>query len=477
MSKLTDFTVTSAEKDDFYGFHRVAPSQTIHRTLTLITGNESVYEYTLGTGWDISTMAYTTSYYIGFNDSNPLNTTFSTDGTKMFVMGNADKHVDEYTLTTAFDVSTASWRTHKDVSAQDDNPRSVRFNPTGTKMYVVGRDGVPSAGITASNINEYALTTAWDITTATYTDLFSCLAQDTAISDMQFNADGTLLLVLGDTGNDVNEYDLSTAYDVSTATFVDSFSIGAQETSPAGLGFNTDGTRMFIAGTDGDDVIQYPLVTGFDVSTTQALTHEVGLTNAPSAPTMNPRGLTFNADGTKLYVLGTAGTLMIDGGEDELPYSHVARSQNTMTFLEGNTYVFDVSQSALVGHSLKFSTTVDGTHKAGGTEYVTGVSSSGSPGTPGATTTIIVPSKTPSTDPGSAVDKLYYYNGGHPSQGGEIFTPEWKGNLQITYTNGLDDIDTRYKTKHQEDIFEDSVLWKRGLAFTVVNGNLTIEMG
>ena len=475
MSKLTDFTVTSAEKDDFYGFHRVAPNQTIHRTVTLVTGNESVYEYTLGTGFDISTLAYSTSYYVGFNDSNPLNTTFSTDGTKMYIMGNADKHVDEYTLTTAFDISTASWRTHKDVSAQDDNPRSVRFNPTGTKMYVVGRDGVASAGIAANNINEYALSTAWDITTATYTDLFSCNAQDTAISDMQFNADGTLLIVLGDAGNDVNEYDLATAYDVSTATFVDAFSIGAQETSPAGLFFNVNGTRMYVAGTDGDDVIQYPLVTGF--STIQALTHEVILTGAPSAPTMNPRGLTFNADGTKLYVLGTAGTLMIDGGSDELPYNHVARSKNTMKFLEGNTYVFDVSQAALDGHTIKFSTTVDGTHKAGGTEYITNVSSAGAAGTAGATTTIIVPSKTPSTDPGSAIAKLYYYNGSHPSQGGEINTPEWKGNLQITYTNGLDNIDTRYKTQNQEDIFEDSILWKRGLAWTIVDGNLTVELG
>jgi hypothetical protein len=477
MSKLTDFTVTSAEKDDFYGFHRVAPNQTIHRTVTLVTGNESVYEYTLGTGFDISTLAYSTSYYVGFNDSNPLNTTFSTDGTKMYIMGNADKHVDEYTLTTAFDISTASWRTHKDVSAQDDNPRSVRFNPDGTKMYVVGRDGVASAGIAANNINEYALSTAWDITTATYTDLFSCNAQDTSISDMQFNADGTLLIVLGDTGNDVNEYDLATAYDVSTATFVDAFSIGAQETSPTGLFFNALGTRMYVAGTDGDDVIQYPLVTGFDVSTIQALTHEVILTGAPSAPTMNPRGLTFNADGTKLYVLGTAGTLMIDAGSDELPYNHVARSKNTMKFLEGNTYVFDVSQAALDGHTIKFSTTVDGTHKAGGTEYITNVSSAGAAGTAGATTTIIVPSKTPSTDPGSAIAKLYYYNGSHPSQGGEIHTPEWKGNLQITYTNGLDNIDTRYKTQNQEDIFEDSILWKRGLAWTIVDGNLTVELG
>ena len=361
MSKLTDFTVTSAEKDDFYGFHRVAPTQTIHRTVTLVTGNESVYEYTLGTGFDISTLAYSTSYYVGFNDSNPLNTTFSTDGTKMYIMGNADKHVDEYTLTTAFDISTASWRTHKDVSAQDDNPRSVRFNPTGTKMYVVGRDGVASAGIAANNINEYALSTAWDITTATYTDLFSCNAQDTSISDMQFNADGTLLIVLGDAGNDVNEYDLATAYDVSTATFVDAFSIGAQETSPTGLFLVPPLGPAGPCETDGDDVIQYPLVTGFDVSTIQALTHEVILTGAPSAPTMNPRGLTFNADGTKLYVLGTAGTLMIDAGSDELPYNHVARSQNTMKFLEGNTYVFDVSQAALDGHTIKFSTTVDGT--------------------------------------------------------------------------------------------------------------------
>jgi hypothetical protein len=344
-------------------------------------------------------------------------------------------------------------------------------------MYVVGRDGVASAGIAANNINEYALSTAWDITTATYTDLFSCNAQDTAISDMQFNADGTLLIVLGDAGNDVNEYDLATAYDVSTATFVDAFSIGAQETSPAGLFFNVNGTRMYVAGTDGDDVIQYPLVTGFDVSTIQALTHEVILTGAPSAPTMNPRGLTFNADGTKLYVLGTAGTLMIDGGSDELPYNHVARSKNTMKFLEGNTYVFDVSQAALDGHTIKFSTTVDGTHKAGGTEYITNVSSAGAAGTAGATTTIIVPSKTPSTDPGSAIAKLYYYNGSHPSQGGEIHTPEWKGNLQITYTNGLDNIDTRYKTQNQEDIFEDSILWKRGLAWTIVNGNLTVELG
>ena len=34
MSKLTQFTVTGKEKDDFYGFHRIPPSKTVHRTVT-----------------------------------------------------------------------------------------------------------------------------------------------------------------------------------------------------------------------------------------------------------------------------------------------------------------------------------------------------------------------------------------------------------------------------------------------------------
>merc|ERR1712072_835845 len=112
----------------------------------------------------------------------------------------------------------------------------------------------------------------------------------------------------------------------------------------------------------------------------------------------------------------------------------------------------------------------------GGTEYSTNVTTSGTAGSGGAYVQIVVPRKTPDPNPGSAVNKLYYYDGKHSQSGGDIYTPEWKGNLQITYTNGQDDIDTRYQTKNQEDIFEDSVLWKAGLEWTIVNGNLTVGL-
>ena len=48
---------------------------------------------------------------------------------------------------------------------------------------------------------------------------------------------GMKMFIMGYDGNDVNEYTLSTAWDVSTASFVDSFSVASEEISPSGIAF------------------------------------------------------------------------------------------------------------------------------------------------------------------------------------------------------------------------------------------------
>ena len=53
----------------------------------------------------------------------------------------------------------------------------------------------------------------------------------------------------------------------AAATFVDSFDVSTQETNSAGVVFNNDGTKMFVIGNTGDDVNEYTLTTPFDVST------------------------------------------------------------------------------------------------------------------------------------------------------------------------------------------------------------------
>jgi hypothetical protein len=74
------------------------------------------------------------------------------------------------------------------------------------------------------------------------------------------------MFVVGDDGNDINEYTLSTGFDVSSAVYSQNFSVDAQDTSPHGIAFNANGTKMFVVGGAGDDVNEYSLSTGFDVS-------------------------------------------------------------------------------------------------------------------------------------------------------------------------------------------------------------------
>ena len=56
-------------------------------------------------------------------------------------------------------------------------------------------------------------------------------------------------------------------FDVSTAVFVDDTSISAQEDAPRGLAFSSDGTKMFVVGYQNPEVHKYALSTAFDAST------------------------------------------------------------------------------------------------------------------------------------------------------------------------------------------------------------------
>ena len=87
--------------------------------------------------------------------------------------------------------------------------------------------------------------------------------------------------------------------------------------------------------------------------------------------------------------------------------------QNTVSLSEGNTYRFDQSDSSNSGHPLRFSTTSNGTH-AGGSEYTTGVTTNGTPGSSGAYTQITVAVGAPT---------LYYYCTNHSGMGGTANTP------------------------------------------------------
>ncbi len=494
MSTLTQFTVTGKEKDDFYGFHITGQTnQEIKRTVTKsITGkerNQHLYEFALGTPYDASTISFTNANTLvrgNAEDANQYGLStiegfcFNNNGTKAYAVDSFHARVIQYTLTSAYDVTTLLYSKELDISVRGTTPVAITFNNDGTKMYIIenGGNAVASPQIAAGKIDEYAVSSAYDIATATYTDSLDVSSQDANMKDLYFNDvargavdAGKLLFVVGDDGNDVNEYLLTTAYDISTASFVDAYVTTSEDASPRAIAFDNDGDKLFVIGADGNSFNQYPLVTGFDISTTQAVTSETVMrTN-----NIQPKGFSFNNDGTKMFVVGIGGTLVIDGGDDEDPITHEVRSRNTMKMYEGNTYTFDVSDSNLKQSDFKFSLTNGGTRE-GGSEYTTNVTSNGTIGNAGATITIQIPKKDVSLFPGSAISELYYYETIFTDTGGKIYTPEWKGELQLTKTDGSDNIETRFETKEQEDIFKNSFFMRAGLTFSVDNGDLKVEL-
>lgn len=259
-------------------------------TSLYITGSGDYITPTTGVdGW-----YFADSFSVSGQDTEPRDLYFSSDGTKMYVLGNAGDDVNEYSLSTPWAVNTATFTTNFVVSAQETTPLGLTFKPDGTAMYIVGS--------TNDAVYQYTLSTPWSIATASYASKsFSVGTQDTAPQAIEFSSDGTKMYIVGDTDNDVNEYTLSTAWDVTTASFVTSFSVAAYETAPQGIAFNSAGTKMFIVGSTFARLVEYNLATPWSIATATFSNFSV-ISNLGTYLTLGISGVYYSEAQGKAYI-------------------------------------------------------------------------------------------------------------------------------------------------------------------------------
>ena len=246
------------------------------------------------TGYDIASASYdNVDFLTKASGTGPTGVFFKPDGTKFYITDNSSDVIRQYSLSTAWDITTATEGTTKSVSSQTTNPHEVFFKPDGTKMFVLGQNN--------NKVFEYDLSTAWDSSTASYNNVsFDITTQETLANGLCFNPAGTKMYMAGTNGDAVYQYDLSTAWDVSSASFTQSFSVTSQDTKPTGIFFTPDGTRMIISGNAGDNIYQYSLTSGFDISTASYDSVSFSVSGQMSGC----QGLFFKSDGTKMYVIG-----------------------------------------------------------------------------------------------------------------------------------------------------------------------------
>lgn len=250
---------------------------------------------TCGNAYHLDAALYSTSFDLSGQDSGPKGMAWKNDGTKFVILGGTSDAVYSYTLTTAYDIRTASPFQSLSVSTNTDNPHGVTWNNDGSKLYI------PDIG--TADIHSYMVSTPYDISSASYNQSFSTGGQDTVPTGMGWNDDGSKLYVTGTQNVNVYSYNVGTAFDISTASFNQSYDVSGQDSDPVGIVWNDTGSVMYIAGISSNTVYSYSLGISYDISTA---TTKATLDVSGEETGMN--GLAWNGDGSTFYAVGQDAT-------------------------------------------------------------------------------------------------------------------------------------------------------------------------
>jgi len=231
-----------------------------------------IFEFDLTTGFDVSTATKNSNEcsFIGLGD-DVVDIDFNSDGTKLFLVdqhqGGNDETIEEFDLSTAYDVSSC---THVEEHFKGDFVGSVgiEFDASGTKLFIYNTAGTDS-------IKQYSLSSPYNLSNPTLQK------QSTGTSDKNFqtiesqpsgftfSSDGSKMFITGKNKDKVQEFNLSTPFDLSSVSRTNGYDISGQIAAVGGVSFSADGLKMFVLDSDNDaankDVNEYDLTCGFGV--------------------------------------------------------------------------------------------------------------------------------------------------------------------------------------------------------------------
>lgn len=283
--------------------------------------NDDVDKYVLTIPWDVSTATYSAqTAALTTQDATPLAFCFSYDGTKLYSYGNTNGRIYQYNMNTPWSGVATYASKYITVTGTVTAPTDFCFSYDGTKLYIIG---------SADVVYQFTLSTAWDITTATYASLsFSVTATQPAARAIHMDTSGTRLYVL-DPNAGIFQYNLSTAWNISTAAY----SGYMLAVSSATLGIFIDDNKKYLFALRSTSAVRYIIFTPWMIST--AVLH---VNNMPNSAYTSSSSFAFSTDGTKLFISASGAsrlyqyTLTIPWDIDSGAYSGVSLSTSYLCY-------------------------------------------------------------------------------------------------------------------------------------------------
>ena len=227
--------------------------------------NDSIYSFNMSTNWDITTIGSynSTVNYEGWNTIYPSGLWFKPDGSKLFVLVLKSSSatstplfvIYEHDLSTNWDITTINTTNvaTKSINGSDFGGGTVinlNFNANGTKCFV-GSDYSPAGtSIDRDLLVSYNLSTAYDITSMSTThnyiltasnptDNFNVRSYDFQDSGYTLYGGGNIQTNFPNTPavykDSIVKWTLTTAYDLSTATYNTIYELPTNEGSDVDL--------------------------------------------------------------------------------------------------------------------------------------------------------------------------------------------------------------------------------------------------
>jgi hypothetical protein len=310
---LTDGTLIAAGSENDIQAFTFDTTGTKLYVLGLRYGTQ-VYYYTLSTAWDLSTASYISSFGVSGYVENGCGIKIVEDGKYMLIFCQNKYAVMKFRLGTAYDITTAV------LVDSSNEPLLISQNISYT---VSTRVRFYSAYFSADGSMLYLVTSENSVYQFPLRDychpqkFLACMnfnshnlnvqgATNPERSKIRFSEDGKYLYAYATALGIkyIEQFELEKPFlanDKMRLGFL--FDLTGTETAVSGMRFNRDGTKMFLVGTTTNTVREYALGENWQLSSASFTT-----SFNVSGETTTAVGLHFNSDGTKMFVGSNTGT-------------------------------------------------------------------------------------------------------------------------------------------------------------------------
>ncbi len=247
------------------------------KTMFIIgVGSDTLRQYSLSTAFDLSSSpTQVKEKDLSTIEGAPQDIEFNSDGTIVYVIGTENNSIDQWTLSSPYDIGSLEVASSKNENIGGD-PRGLKFSNDGKKLFVVHHLGASES--TTGRVDEFTLTTPYDINTIIKTnELTLSFAAGGRRQGINFSSDGYKLFITNSavhhltplsSRNLIREFSLNSPFNISNATnngdFQPNYITNIRLT---GLTFNNDGSKMFHTDFTNNDIHEYTLSCGFGVKT------------------------------------------------------------------------------------------------------------------------------------------------------------------------------------------------------------------